>query len=108
MSAPAAIASGLAAFMLALAVVGAASAVEARERLAGAADAAALAAADAVLGWIDSEPCDAVDRIAATVDADVQTCEFDIVTGEARVILTSGTVLGVVEVRSRAGPLDAE
>lgn len=88
----------------ALAVSSVAAALDTSHRVAGAADAAALAAADATLGWHDDEPCQLAREVAISADAALQECAIDPRTGEARVILSGDTIFGVISARARAGP----
>ncbi|GAA1123395.1 helicase [Microbacterium aurantiacum] len=72
------------------------------QRLAGAADSAALAAADTVTGLAAGEPCDRAADLAATAGAAVAVCDIDgfvvtvTVTARFGVFPTSAT--------ARAGP----
>ena len=62
-----------AAMTVGLASVGAAASFA--QRLAGTADAAALAAADAAAGAVSGDPCDRADEIAGAAGAFVTACE---------------------------------
>lgn len=104
MSAPATISCALAALVLGLPVVAAGAHLEARHRVAGAADAAALAAADAVNGFITNAPCDVAGETAAAADSALVSCDIDARRGEARVTVRASTLLGEVEARAQAAP----
>ena len=69
-----------------------------------AADAAALAAADAALGWIDAEPCVIATEIAVSAGAQLQECTVESGTGVSRVTVVRGSSLGAVSRSARAGP----
>lgn len=104
MSAPAALSCAVAAVLLGVPVISVAGQLEAGHRAAGAADAAALAAADAAAGWIEAEPCAIAAEAAAAQGAIVASCAVDAERGEARVAVRVGTPFGGVERRARAGP----
>lgn len=104
MGAPVALSCALAALVLGIPVISAGAHLEARHRAAGAADAAALAAADAVNGFIAREPCAAASDVAAATGAGLVSCDIDSRLGEARVTVRVGTALGGVEARARAAP----
>lgn len=104
MSVPLAVACGATALLLGLPVLTATSALEARHRAAGAADAAVLAAADAVGGWFPAAPCALAAEVAAAARADLVTCLFDSVSGDARIELAVETPFGRVVAAARAGP----
>ncbi|MET0780279.1 MAG: helicase [Microbacterium sp.] len=72
------------------------------QRLAGVADAAALAAADAASGAVGGEPCGRATEIAAASGADVAACELD----ELVVTITVSAVFGRLPATAsaRAGP----
>lgn len=72
----------------------------------GAADAAALAAADSLTGWLAGEPCEEAARLATTVGAAVSRCTTTPALGEARIVLTKNTPLGLITARARAGGVD--
>jgi DNA topoisomerase-1 len=93
----------LAAVTLSLGVVGGA-AIEA-QRVAGIADAAALAAADAASGAVPGEPCRQAGRVAAAGEVHLNTCDL---AGLVATIAVGGAYGGVpFDARSRAGPPDA-
>jgi secretion/DNA translocation related TadE-like protein len=74
-------------------------------RAASAADLAALAAADALRGITDGEPCTIASQVAARHGAMVLVCtEGAGQTIEVRTELVERTVLGTATGRSRAGP----
>ncbi|WP_053384729.1 M23 family metallopeptidase [Leucobacter celer] len=104
MSAPALLACAGAAFCLALPVIVASSQIEAEHRVAAAADAAAIAAADALGGWIDAEPCEVAHEVVAALEARLLRCLTDAVYAEARVEVELTAPLGVAEAAARAGP----
>ena len=97
-----AIALGAAIAMVAATVVPLYMGMAVRQRVIGAADAAALAAADAASGRIPGFPCEVATRIAAANGANLFRCELDglVVTVGAR-----ADFLGVSLVaKARAGP----
>lgn len=84
-----------------LAAVSAGAALVESQRLAGAADAAALAGGDALLGWVAGEPCAVASRIAEANRARLSSCRVE---GLELVVTVSGTALGLpVERSARAG-----
>lgn len=104
MSAPALLACAASALALGLPVIGAASALEAHHRIAAAADSAALAAADAVGGWIDAVPCDlaaSVVAAAATTLTEMRTTPLAASTVHS---VSVYSVLGPLSAAARAGP----
>jgi secretion/DNA translocation related TadE-like protein len=74
----------------------------ARQRLIGAGDLAALAAADAASGAVAGAPCEIARRVAASANATVSTCQIDgLVVG----VTVVGSFAGIpITSRSRAGP----
>jgi len=83
-----------------LAVVG--GAVLTAERMAGTADAAALAAADAASGAVPGVPCDEAARIAEAGEASLRECSVE---GLVATITVGGAYGGIsFDARSRAGP----
>jgi secretion/DNA translocation related TadE-like protein len=85
-----------------LILVGAASALSSAQRVSAAADAAALAAADVMLGWVAGEPCDLAARVARAHRTALHDCRSE---GFSMVVTVRMTVLGIVVERSaRAGP----
>jgi len=93
----------IAGLVSALAVVGGASL--AVERLAGTADAAALAAADAASGAVAGVPCEEAARIAEAGDASLRECDVE---GLIATITVAGAYGGIsFDARSRAGPPEA-
>ncbi|MGF2950308.1 Rv3654c family TadE-like protein [Microbacterium alcoholitolerans] len=87
---------------LGLAVVGGAAVTA--QRTAGAADAAALAAADAVSGAVatETDPCALAARVAAASDATLSHCRID---GLAATVEVKSAYAGLVAAsRARAGP----
>jgi secretion/DNA translocation related TadE-like protein len=57
--------------------VPASGALAARQAVAGAADAAALAAADTAMGVVSGDPCARAAEVAAANDAELTACEVD-------------------------------
>lgn len=92
---------GLCAAGLALASVS--GAVAAHQRLVGASDSAALAAADTASGRVAGEPCDRASEIAAALAVRLAACA---VSPDGSVTVTTNTeILGVtVAASARAGP----
>ena len=85
-----------------LTLIGAASAVAGAQRVGASADAAALAAADVMLGWVAGEPCDTAARVARAHDTALVDCRSE---GLSMIVTVRATLLGVVVERSaRAGP----
>lgn len=75
------------------------------QQLTAAADAAALGAADVLLGWVPGDPCAVAQRVAAAHAARVTECRSEGLTVLVRV---DASILGMTVVRSaRAGPPDA-
>jgi secretion/DNA translocation related TadE-like protein len=73
-----------------------------RGRVATAADAAALAAADARAGLVAGEPCALAARVAVANGAELEGCELD---GYVVTVLASGGAAGLrVRVGATAGP----
>ncbi len=96
------VAAALIVATVSLGVVG--GAVVAAQRLAGAADAAALAAADTVSGATTGDPCERARQVAAAADAELRRCDVD---GLVATITVGGAYGGVpFDARSRAGPPD--
>lgn len=104
MSAPATLGCAIAALVLGLPVLAASAHLEARQRAAGAADAAALAAADAATGWIAADPCALAADVARSAAAEIDACAVDGRSGEARVTVRVGTPIGPATVDARAAP----
>lgn len=76
--------------------------IVATQRVANAADAAALAAADATSGAIAGVPCDLAASVAARNGATLAACATD---GPVASVSAESTVFGfVVQARARAGP----
>lgn len=108
MSAPALLGCAAAALCLGIPVLAAGSHLVSAHQVTGAADAAALAAADSLTGWLAAEPCEAVAEVAREVGAHVERCDTDPALGEARVILTVRTPIGTLTARARAGGVPPE
>ena len=104
MSAPATLSCALAALVLGLPIIATSAHLEIAHRTAGAADAAALAAADAANGLINEAPCDVAARVAAAMNTRVESCEIDTRLGAARVTVSAHTALGRVTAHARAAP----
>jgi secretion/DNA translocation related TadE-like protein len=85
-----------------LAAVASGSASAARQRVVGASDAAALAAADASTGLVPGEPCAVAARVAAANGASLAGCSID---GATATVEVAAAVLGsTARARSTAGP----
>lgn len=104
MSSPAALGCAAAALVLVMPIMAASTHLEARHRASGAADAAALAAADAAAGWIDAEPCEIAAEVADSANARMTSCTVDPERAEAAVTVAVGTPITGVSGRARAGP----
>ncbi|MGV8897552.1 MAG: Rv3654c family TadE-like protein [Rhodoglobus sp.] len=79
--------------------------VVARRSVAGAADAAALAAADTAIGRVPGVPCDAAAVVAGANGASIVSCTVD---GLIVSVTAQRTVLGIpVTAAATAGPADA-
>ncbi|MBC9942957.1 hypothetical protein ICL81_00245 [Leucobacter sp. cx-328] len=70
---------------------------------AGAADSAALAAADALAGYLDAEPCAIAQTVAAAVGASITECVVNEVTASVLIGARIPTALGGVNGTARAG-----
>lgn len=78
------------------------AAYAARQQAAGAADAAALAAADTASGLVSGVPCERASRAAELNGATLDACE---VTGLIALVQVSTAVLGLpITASARAGP----
>ncbi len=98
------LAVGILALVVAVAVsgVGLGAGLAARQRVIGAADAAALAAADALSGAVPGVPCDMAARVAEANGARVDSCRLE---GPDAIIRVSGSFGGVpLTAGARAGP----
>ena len=85
-----------------LTLIGAASALAGAHRVTVAADAAALAAADVMLGWVPGDPCEVAERVAVAHDTVLAGCRTE---GLSMIVTVRAPVLGVsVERSARAGP----
>lgn len=88
-----------------LTVLGGAHALVRGQQLSAAADAAALAAGDALLGWVAGEPCDRAKRVAEAHAVLLADCSSEGLTVLVRV---EAGILGLTVARSaRAGAPDA-
>jgi secretion/DNA translocation related TadE-like protein len=86
----------------ALVVLGLGGALAVRQRLVAAADAAALAAADTLLGVVPGDPCGRAAEVAAAHRVALARCTVE--GAEARVTV-GASVLGLpISAESRAGP----
>jgi len=72
------------------------------QRLAGTADAAALAAADAASGLVDGVPCDRAAELAAVGGAELAACDLDGLVATVTVSAVFGRVPATAS--ARAGP----
>ena len=87
---------------LAVGVVPLYAVLAARSNVAGAADAAALAAADARVGAVTGFPCERAAEVAAANGATLADCEVD---GLIATVSVSRTILGfTLESTATAGP----
>jgi len=85
-----------------LAVVGLGGALTLRQRVVAAADAAALAAGDALLGAVAGDPCALAAQVAAAHRVALSSCRLE---GAEAVVVASVELLGApVSAESRAGP----
>lgn len=76
-----------------------------RQSLIGAADAAALAAADAASGAVGGDPCDRAGRVTVANDARLDVCQVD---GYVVTVAVSRAILGLrASAFATAGPPDA-
>ncbi len=88
--------------VLALAAVGLGGALAERQRVIGAADNAALAAADAARGLAPGSPCPVAERVAVANRAQLRSCEVD---GYVVTVEVGASVAGVLlRARATAGP----
>jgi len=92
----------LCAATLSVTFVTAGSAAVFSQRLAGVADAAALAAADAASGAVVGEPCDRAVEVASASAAQVTACELDDLAATVTVSAPFGRLAATVS--ARAGP----
>ena len=89
-----------------LALAAAAHGVVRAQQLSAAADAAALAAGDVLLGWVAGDPCAVAQNVAAAHAARLTECGGEGLTVFVRV---DASILGMtIERSARAGPPDAE
>ncbi|WP_336660548.1 M23 family metallopeptidase [Leucobacter sp. USHLN153] len=104
MSAPAVFACAAVAVGLGLPVVLAATHVESAHRAAAAADAAALAAADSLAGFVQlGEPCDVARMIVENAGGTLTRCDLQESTVDARIVVAIGGPLGAVVASAHAG-----
>ena len=79
--------------------------LSARHSVAGAADAAALAAADTAVGIVPGVPCEAARRVAVANGAQILSCDVD---GLIVTVTAARIILGVsVTAAATAGPGDS-
>ena len=100
------IAIGMIAGVIALTgcIAGITAALVVKQRVAGAADAAAVAAADVVSGAVAGYPCERAENVARLNEASLIDCGVD---GPIASVLVSAQVLAFeVRARARAGPPD--
>lgn len=89
-------------------VLGAAQYPVAVAEASAASDAAALAAADALLGLFEREPCDLAGEVAVAGAAELVSCEVDASTLSVRITVhATGVGLGATA-SARAGPPDMQ
>lgn len=101
MSTPLAVGAVIATAILGVPLIHAGAALEKRHHAAGAADAAALAAADALLGWIDEEPCTMARLTASVAEAEVILCQVKM--SEVLVTVSVPGLFGSITMNARAG-----
>ena len=90
---------------VALAMVGLGAGLVARQRTIAAADAAALAAADVLLGAAPGDPCEVARAVAEGNGATLERCELD---GYVVTVMTGSWVVGApIVAQSTAGPESA-
>lgn len=104
MSAPVFVACGAAVIALTLPILATAQTLELQQRAVGAADTAALAAADALNGWIVADPCAVAARVVVEMGVNLANCIVDDALGEARIIVNATSIFANIEARARAGP----
>lgn len=96
----ASVVGGLAVFAMGLAAAGGASAES--QRMAGVADAAALAAADAASGAVTGVACERAAEIASAQSAAIVSCSLE---GLVATVVVEGRFAGLpVSAAARAGP----
>ena len=84
-----------------LTVLGGAHALVRGQLVTAAADAAALAAGDVMLGWVPGDPCAVAERVATTHDVRLSACVAD---GASVLVRVETGILGITVSRSaRAG-----
>ena len=88
-----------------LTLLGAGHALVRGQQVTAAADAAALAAADVLLGWVPGGPCEVAERVAAAHRVRLSQCVAE---GLSVVVRVETGILGIIVSRSaRAGAPDA-
>lgn len=92
--------------MAGLTMLGAGQALVRGQQLAAGADAAALAAADVLLGWAPGDPCVVAERVAAAHGGRLSACDAE---GLSVTVRVEGRILGLAVSRTaRAGAPDAQ
>lgn len=91
-----------AAALLAAGLAGAGAAAVTSQRLASAADAGALAAADAASGAVPGVPCERAAEVAGTFGGVIEACELDELIATVTVSMRLGPV--TAQASARAGP----
>ena len=102
-----------AALCLGVPTIAFAGALDSKQGVSGAADSAALAAADAAAGWIDAgvieaEPCALAAQVTSAANVTLDECAFDATSGEVRVSVSTQTLLGFARSHAHAGPPNAQ
>ncbi|UOQ61689.1 M23 family metallopeptidase [Leucobacter rhizosphaerae] len=95
------------AICLGVPVIAAAQHLEARHRAGAVADAAALAAADAVGGWNDLDPCDAAAAVAASMRAQILECSVNALAVDARITASVGAPMVSARATAHAAGMPA-
>ncbi|KZC94596.1 MULTISPECIES: Rv3654c family TadE-like protein [Clavibacter] len=88
---------------LALAAVSVSALLVDRAIASGAADSAALAAADAAAGYVSGPPCDAAGELMAPLGAELVGCAVDGTTADVRVRIPHPPFGVPISARARAG-----
>lgn len=101
MSAPVTVGILVSCIALAVPVIAVATDLETRHRVAQVADSSALAAADALLGWIDGDPCPAAAHVAEHAGLRLVDCAVSELT--VTVTVAAHGAIRPIAVSSRAG-----
>lgn len=101
MSVPVAVGIIGATVVLSVPILAVSASLETKHRAAAAADAAALAAADAFFGYLEGEPCDIARTVARANGASLELCETG--SADVRVVVGVRVAHGSVVERARAG-----